>query len=117
VLPNIWPHTYPWEEVIHRSFSGDKDLEAINRYLSTLPHGPTFYQNLTTAPTKEFIADEISKLRRRNQTHRTEDKANTLTEYRQMLSATFEKKKYGRIIKFLTGKFPPQLDPHDLSGA
>jgi hypothetical protein len=31
-----------------------------------------------------------------------------------MLSNTFEQKQYGRIIKFLTGKFPPPLDPHDL---
>ena len=65
---------------------------------------------------KKFIADEISKVRRRNQTRRTEDKANVLTENRQMLSATFEKKQYGRIIKLLTGAFPPQLDPHDLPG-
>ena len=34
-----------------------------------------------------------------------------------MLSATFEKKQYGRIIKLLTGEFPPpQLDPHNLPG-
>jgi hypothetical protein len=33
-----------------------------------------------------------------------------------MLSATFEKKQYARIIKLLTGKFPSQLDPHDLPG-
>ena len=33
-----------------------------------------------------------------------------------MLSSTFEKKQYGRIIKLLTGDFPPQLDPHNLPG-
>ena len=81
VLSNIWPHTYPWEEAIHCAFSGDKNPETTNRYLATLPHSPTFYQNLTTAPTKEFIADEILKVRRRNQTRQTQDKANALTEY------------------------------------
>jgi hypothetical protein len=30
VLPNIWPHTYPWDEAVHRVFSGDKDPEAIH---------------------------------------------------------------------------------------
>jgi hypothetical protein len=34
-----------------------------------------------------------------------------------MLSSTFEKKQYGRIIKLLMGDFPPQLDPHDLPGS
>jgi hypothetical protein len=116
VLPNIWPHTFTWEEAIHRAFSGDKDPYATNRYLATLPHGPTFYRNFTTAPTKKFIADEISKVRRRNQTRRTQDKANALTEYRQMLHATFEEKQYGQINKLLTGEFSPQLDPHDIPG-
>ena len=116
VLSNIWPNTVTWEEAIHRAFSGDKDPETTHRYLATLPHGPTFFRNLTTAPTKEFIADEIAKVRSRNQTRRTQDKANALTEYRQMLSAIFEKKQYGRIIKILTGEFFPQLDPHDLPG-
>ena len=82
--PEYMAHTYPWEEVIHRAFSRDKDPDATNKYLATLPNGPTFYRNLTTAPTKEFIADEISKVRSRNQTRRTQDKANALTEYRQI---------------------------------
>ena len=30
VLPNLWPHTFTWEEAIHRAFSGDKDPEAVN---------------------------------------------------------------------------------------
>ena len=107
VLPNLWPHTFPWEEAIHRAFSGDKDPEAVNRYLTTIPHGPTYYRNLTTAPTKEFIASEIAKVRSRNQSRQTQDKANNLTEYRQMLSTAFEKKQYGRIIKLLTGNFLP----------
>ena len=59
-------------------------------------------------PTKEFIANKIAKVRNRNQTRRSKDKANNLTEYRQMLHATFEKKQYGRIIKLLTGDFSPQ---------
>ena len=63
VLPNLWPHTFTWEEAIHCAFSGDKDPEAVHRYLATIPHGPTYYRNLTTAPTKEFIASEISKVR------------------------------------------------------
>jgi hypothetical protein len=88
-------------------FCGDKDPEAINRYLAILPHGPTFYRNLTTAPTKESIASEILRVRSRNQTRRTQDKANNLTEYRQMLSSTFEKKQCSRIIKLLTGEFSP----------
>ena len=33
-----------------------------------------------------------------------------------MLSNAFEQKQYGRIIKLLTGEFPPPLDPHDLPG-
>ena len=41
VLPNLWPHTFPWKEAIHRAFSGDKDPEAVTRYLATIPHGPT----------------------------------------------------------------------------
>ena len=68
------------------------------------------------APSKEFIAKEISTLRNKNQSRRTHDRAAHLTEYRQMLSSTFEKKQYGRIIKLLTGEFPPPLDPHDLPG-
>ena len=92
VLPNLWPHTFPWGKAIHHAFSGDKGPEAVNRYLATIPYGPTYYRNLTTAPTKEFIANEISKVQSRNQTRRTQDKANNLTEYRQMLSTTFEKK-------------------------
>ena len=42
----------------------------------------------------------------------TQDKANNLTEYWLMLSSTFEKKQYGRIIKLFTGDYLPQLDPH-----
>ena len=105
VLPNIWPHTFTWEEAIHRAFCGDKDPETVNRYIATISYGPTYYRNLTTAPTKEFIATEIAKVRSRNQTRRSKNKANNLTEYRQMLHATFEKKQYGRIIKLLTGDF------------
>jgi len=107
VLSNLWTHTFTWEEAIHHAFCGDKDPEAVTRYLTTITHGPTFYRNLNTAPTKEFIASEISKVRSRNQTRRTQDKANNLTEYRQMLSNAFEQKQYGRIIKLLTGEFPP----------
>ena len=33
-----------------------------------------------------------------------------------MLRDTYEKKQYGRLIKLLTGDFPPPLDPHDLPG-
>ena len=116
VLSNLWTHTFTWDEAIHHAFCGDKDPEAVTRYLTTITHGPTFYRNLNTAPTKEFIASEISKVRSRNQTRRTQDKANNLTEYRQMLSNAFEQKQYGRIIKLLTGEFPPPLDPHDLPG-
>ena len=79
-------------------------------------NGPTYYRNLTAAPSKEFIATEISTIRSKNQSRRIHDKAVNLTEYRQMLNSTFEKKHYGRIIKLLTGDFPPQLDPHDLPG-
>ena len=49
VLPNIWPHTFTWEEAIHRAFSGDKDPEAVNRYITAIPYGPSYYRNLTTA--------------------------------------------------------------------
>ena len=62
MLPNLWPHTFPWKEAIHHAFCGDKDPEAVSRYLATLPHGPMFYRNLTTALTKEFIASKISKV-------------------------------------------------------
>ena len=116
ILPNIWPHTFTWKQAIHHAFCGDKDPEAVNRYIATITHGPTYYRNLTAAPTKEFIASEIAKVRNRNLTRRSQDKANNLTEYRQMLHTTFEKKQYGRIIKLLTGDFSPQLDPHDLPG-
>ena len=109
-LNNIWSLTYPWEEAIHRAFSSDKDPEAVQRYLASIRYGPTHYRNLSTAPSKEFIANEISTIRSKNQSRRTHDKAAQLTEYRQMLSSTFEKKQYGRIIKLLTGDFPPQLD-------
>ena len=34
-----------------------------------------------------------------------------------MLHDTYEKKQYGRLIKLLTGDFPPPLDPHDLPGS
>ena len=33
-----------------------------------------------------------------------------------MLSTAFEKMQYGRIIKLLSGEFPPPLDSHDLPG-
>ena len=95
-------------------FCNDKDPDTVNRYIATVTYGPTYYRNLTTAPTKAFIASRLAKIRSRNQTRRSKDKANNLTEYRQMLHTTFEKKQYGRIIKLLTGDFSPQLDPHDL---
>ena len=63
----IWPHTFPWEEAIHRAFSGDKDPEAVNRYIATIPHGPTYYRNLTTAPTKERRKKERKKERKKNE--------------------------------------------------
>jgi hypothetical protein len=106
----------PLGKAIHRAFCGDKDPKAVSRYLATLPHGTTFYCKLTTAPTKVFLASKISKVRCQNQTRRTQNKADNLTEYRQMISATFEKKQYGRIIKLLTGEFSPQLVPHDFPG-
>jgi len=115
-LNNIWALTYPWEEAIHRAFSNDKDPEAVQRYINMIGNGPNYYRNLVTVPSKEFIGKEISIIRSKNQSRRTQDKAANLTEYRQMLSSTFEKKQYGRIIKLLTGDFPPQLDPHDLPG-
>ena len=116
MLNNVWSLTFSWEEAIHRAFSSDKDPEAIQRYINLIGKGPTYYRNLTAAPSKEFISKEISIIRSKNQTRRTQDKANNLTEYRQMLSSTFKKKQYGRIIKLLTGDYPPQLDPHDLPG-
>jgi hypothetical protein len=106
----------PLDEATHRAFKGDSDPKAVNRYLATLSHGQIYHRNLATAPTKEFITNEISKTQSQNQTRRIQDEANALTEYRQLLNATFEKKKYGRIIKLLTGVFHPQLDPHDLPG-
>ena len=33
-----------------------------------------------------------------------------------MLHDTYEKKRYGRLIKLLTGDFSPPLDPHNLPG-
>ena len=54
-------------------------------------NGPTYYRNLTTAPSKEFIATEISTIRSKNKSRRIHDKAVNLTEYRQMLNSTFEK--------------------------
>ena len=74
-------------------------------------NGPNYYRNLTAAPSKKFIGKELSIIRSKNQSRRTHDKAANLNEYRQMLSSTFEKKQYGRIIKLLAGDFPPQLDP------
>ena len=115
-INNIWSLTFPWEEAIHRAFSNDKDPEAVQRYIASIGNGPNYYRNLTTAPSKEFIAKELSTIRSKNQSRRTHDKAANLTEYRQMLSSTFEKKQYGRIIKLLTGDFPSQLHPHDLPG-
>ena len=49
IIPNIWPHTFTWEEAIHRAFCGDKDPEAVNRYIATISYGPTYYRNLTAA--------------------------------------------------------------------
>jgi hypothetical protein len=116
VLNNVWSLTFSWEEAIHRAFSYDKDPEAVQRYINSIGKDPTYYRNLTAAPSKEFIAKEIFIIQSKNQTRRTQDKANNLTEYRQMLSSTFEKKQYGRTIKLLTGDNPPQLDQHDLPG-
>ena len=96
ILPNIWPYTFTWEEAIHRAFCGDKDPEAVSRYIATILHVSTYYRNLTAAPMKEFIASEIAKVRNRNQARRSQDKANNPTEYRQMLLTC------DRIIKLLT---------------
>jgi hypothetical protein len=115
-LNNIWSLTFPWEEAIHRAFSNDKDPEAVQYYIESIGKGLAYSWNLTNAPSKEFIAKEISIIRRKNQSRRTHDKANNLTEYRQMLISTFEKKQYSRIIKLLTGDFLPQLDPQYLPG-
>jgi Reverse transcriptase (RNA-dependent DNA polymerase) len=115
-LPNICNLTFPWEEAIHKAFSGDKDPEAVIRYQNQLRYNPTYYRNLTSAPTREFIAKEIAPLRHSNRTRRAQDRANYATDYRTMLHATYEKKQYGRLIKLLTGDFPPPLDLHDLPG-
>ena len=106
-LPNICNLTFPWEEAIHKAFCGDPDPEAVNRYQTQLRYNPTYYRNLTTAPTREFIAKEITLLRRTNQTRRAQDRADHATEYRKMLHDTYEKKQYGKLIKLLTGDFPP----------
>ena len=115
-LPNICNLTFTWEEAIHKSFCGDKDPEAVVRYQTQLRYNPTYYRNLTSAPTREFIAKEIALLRCSNQTRRFQDRADHATDYRKMLHDTYEKKQYGRLIKLLTGEFPPPLDPHDLPG-
>jgi hypothetical protein len=116
VLNNIWSLTFPWEKAIHRAFSNYKDPETVQRHITSIGNGPIYYRNLITAPFKEFIAKALSIIRSKNQSRRIHDKATNLTEYRKMLSSTFEKKQYGCIIKLLMGDFPPQLDPYDLSG-
>ena len=58
------------------------------------------------ATTREFIAKEITLLRRTNQTRRAQDRADHATEYRKMLHDTYEKKQYGKLIKLLTGDPP-----------
>ena len=67
-LPNLCNLTFIWEEAIHKAFCGNKDPEAVVRYPTQLRYNPTYYRNLTTAPTREFIAKEIALLRRSNQT-------------------------------------------------
>ena len=99
-----------------QSLLWDKDPEAVDRYQNQLRYNPTYYHNLTLAPTREFIAKEIALRRRTNQTRRSQDRAVHATEYRKMLHDTYEKKPYGKLIKLLTGDFPPPLDPHDLPG-
>ena len=106
-LSNICNLTFIWEEAIHKAFCGDKDPEAVGRYQSQLRYNPTYYRNLTLAPTREFIAKEIALLRRSNQTRRSQDRADHATDYRKMLHDTYEHKQYGRLIKLLTGDFPP----------
>ena len=92
VISNICNLTFPWEAAIHKAFCGDHDPDAVIQYISHLRHSPTYYRNLTTAPTKEFIATEITNLRRTNQTRRNQDRADNATEYRQMLRDTYENK-------------------------
>ena len=70
-------------------------------------HSPT-NRNLTHPSTKEFIAVEITTVRRRNQTRRNQDKADKPTDYRQMLRGTFDKKQYGRTVNLLTEEFSPR---------
>ena len=109
-------HLKALPEDLHKAFCGDKDLEAVARYQNHLRYNPTYYRNLTTVPTHEFIAKKIALLRRSNQTRRSQDRADHATDYRKMLHDTYEKKQYGRLIKLLTGDFPPPLDPCDLPG-
>ena len=40
------------EEAIHKAFCGDQDPEAVNRYQNQLRYNPTYYRNLTMAPTR-----------------------------------------------------------------
>ena len=88
MLSNLWPLTFPWEKAIHRAFCDDKDPVAVTRYIFTITYGPTYYCNLTAAHIKEFIAGEIIRVSKK-QTLRIHDKANNLTEYRQMLHSTY----------------------------
>ena len=60
VLNNVWSLTFSWEEAIHRAFSNDKDPKAVQRYINLIGKYPTYYRNLTAAPSKEFITKEIS---------------------------------------------------------
>jgi hypothetical protein len=92
------------------------NTKAVARYPNQLRYNPTYYRNLTSAPTREFIAKEIALDHRFNQTQRTQDRADHATAYRKMLLDTYEKKLYGRLIKLLTEDFPPPHHPHDLPG-
>ena len=65
-LPNICNLTFPWEETIHHALCGDKDPRAVARYQNQLRYNQTYYRNLTSAPTREFIAKEIALLRPSN---------------------------------------------------
>jgi hypothetical protein len=75
VITNMCSLTFQWEEAIHKAFCGDQDPDAVTQYTNHLRYSPTYYRNLITASTKEFIATEITNLRRSNQTRRNQDRA------------------------------------------
>ena len=88
---HLQPHL-PMGRSHTQSLLWDKDLEAVDRYQNQLRYNPTYYRNLILAPTREFIAKEITLLRRTNQTRRSQDRADHATEYRKMLHDTHKKK-------------------------